>query len=61
MVDGRVVGRPHGGHRFLKFNFGLSGRFWLNWRLGGTIRWKVEIVSWEGQGVVCGKLASPRL
>jgi hypothetical protein len=34
---------------------------WLNWRPGRTLRWKVETVSWEGQGVVCGKLAPRRL
>jgi hypothetical protein len=25
MVDGRVVGRPRDGHRFLNLNFGLIG------------------------------------
>jgi hypothetical protein len=25
MIDGRVVGRPRGGHRFLNLNFGLIG------------------------------------
>jgi hypothetical protein len=25
MVDGRVVGRPRGSHRFLNLNFGLIG------------------------------------
>jgi hypothetical protein len=61
MVDGRVVGRPRGGNRFLKLNFGLSGRFWLNWRPDGVLRWKVETVEWEGRGVVCEKPAPPRL
>jgi hypothetical protein len=35
----------------------LFGRLWLNWRPGGALRWKVEIVSQEDRGVVCGKLA----
>jgi hypothetical protein len=61
MVDGRVVRRPRGGNRFLKLNFGLSGRFWLNWRSGGALRWKVETVGWEGREVVCEKPAPPRL
>jgi hypothetical protein len=26
----------------LKLNFGLVGRTWLNWRLDGALRWKVE-------------------
>jgi hypothetical protein len=45
----------------LNLNFGLVDRTWLNWRSGGTLRWKVETVDWEGQGVVCGKPAPPRL
>jgi hypothetical protein len=36
---------------FLNLNFGLVGRTWLNWRLGGALRWKVKIVGWEGQRV----------
>jgi hypothetical protein len=36
----------------LNSNFGLVGRTWLNWRPGGTLRWKVKTVGWEGQGVV---------
>jgi hypothetical protein len=61
MVEGRVVERSHGGHRFLKLNFGLSDRFWLTWRPGGALRWKVETVGWEGRGVICGKPAPLRL
>jgi hypothetical protein len=34
---------------------------WLNWRMGGALRWKVEIAGWEGRGVVCGKPAPLRL
>jgi hypothetical protein len=60
-VDGRVVGRPRGGHRFLKVNFGLSGRFWLNWRSDGVLRWKVETIGWEGREVVCRKSTPPML
>jgi hypothetical protein len=26
----------------LNLNFGLVDRTWLNWRLGGALRWKVE-------------------
>jgi hypothetical protein len=38
------------------------GLYWMdNLRPGGTLRWKVETVSWEGQGVVFGKLAPPKL
>jgi hypothetical protein len=29
----------------LNLNFGISDRFWLSWRPGGAIRWKVETVS----------------
>jgi hypothetical protein len=48
----------------------LNSKLWfssscLNWRSGGALRWKVKIVSWEGQGVVCGSWhlqgCSPRL
>jgi hypothetical protein len=42
---------------FLNLNLGFFGILWLNWRPGGALRWKVETVSWEGQGVVCGKPA----
>jgi hypothetical protein len=42
-------------------HFGLVDRTWLNYRPGGTLRWKVEITSWEGRGVVCGKPTPPRL
>jgi hypothetical protein len=45
----------------LKLHFGTFGKFWLNWRLGEVLRWKVETIGWEGQGVVCQKLAPPRL
>jgi hypothetical protein len=46
---------------FLNLNSGLVDRTWLNWTPGGAFRWKVETASWEGQGVVCGNLAPPRL
>jgi hypothetical protein len=46
---------------FLNLNFGTFDRAWLNWRPGGALRWKVQTTGWEGQGVVCGKLAPPRL
>jgi hypothetical protein len=42
-------------------HFGLVDKAWLNWRPGGALRWKVEIVDWEGRRVVCGKPAPPRL
>jgi hypothetical protein len=42
-------------------NFGLVGKTWLNWRPGGTLRWKVETIGWEGRGVVCRKMTPPRL
>jgi hypothetical protein len=29
----------------------LVGGNWLNWISGGALRWKVEIVDWEGQEV----------
>jgi hypothetical protein len=29
----------------LNFNLGTFGRSWLNWRLGGALRWKVKTVS----------------
>jgi hypothetical protein len=45
----------------LNSNLGLVGRFWLNWRPGGALRWKGETVSSESQGVVCGKPAQSRL
>jgi hypothetical protein len=28
---------------------------------GGSLRWKVKTVGWEGQGVVCGKPTHLRL
>jgi hypothetical protein len=38
MVDGRVVERPRGGHRFFKTqNFGLVDKIWT--------------AGWEGRGV----------
>jgi hypothetical protein len=46
---------------FLNMNFGNFGRSCLNWRPDGALRWKVETVGWEGQGVVCGKQVSSRL
>jgi hypothetical protein len=55
-----MVGRPRSGHRFIKPKLGLVGRNWLNWRPGGALRWKVETDSWEGQRVVCDKMAPPR-
>jgi hypothetical protein len=42
-------------------NFDLVDRIWLNRRLGGALRWNVETIDWEGQGVVCGKPAPLRL
>jgi hypothetical protein len=52
MVDGRVIKRPRGGHRFFKTqNFGLGVKTWLNWRPGGALRRKGEIDGWEGRGV----------
>jgi hypothetical protein len=58
-VDGRVAERPRGSHRFLKTpNFGVVVKTWLNWRPGGTLRWKGETT---GRGVVREKLAPLRL
>jgi hypothetical protein len=45
----------------LNLKFGTFGRLWLNWRPGEALRWKVETIGQEGWGVVCGKLAPPRL
>jgi hypothetical protein len=45
----------------LNLSFGLIDGVWLNWRLDGALKWKVETVSWEGRGVECGKPAPPRL
>jgi hypothetical protein len=42
-------------------NFDLVDRTWLNRRLGGALKWNVETIDWEGQGVVCGKPAPLRL
>jgi hypothetical protein len=61
MVDGRVVGRPRDGHRFLKTQLWLVGALWLNWRLGGALRWKGKTAGWESRGVVCEKPAPSRL
>jgi hypothetical protein len=61
MVDGRVVRRPRGGHRFYTQHLGLVNETWLNWRPGEALRWKAKIAGWEGQGEVCGKLAPSRL
>jgi hypothetical protein len=62
MVDGRVVERPCGGHRFFKTqNFGLVVKTWLNWRPGGATRGKGrQLVGKVGEWV-CGKPAPPRL
>jgi hypothetical protein len=61
MIDGRVVRRLRGHHRFHKLNFGLAGRIWLNWRPGKAFRWKMKTVGWEGRGVVREKLVPSRL
>jgi hypothetical protein len=45
----------------LNSNLGVVDRTWLNWRSDGALRWKGETVGWKGQGVVCCKLAHPRL
>jgi hypothetical protein len=45
----------------LNLILGLIDSFWLNWRPGGDLRWKVETVGREGQGVVCRKPAPPML
>jgi hypothetical protein len=45
----------------LNLNFGLIGGLWLNWRSSRTLRWKVEIIDWEGWEVVCDKLTPSRL
>jgi hypothetical protein len=61
MIDGRVVERPSGGHKFLKLKLGLIDGLWLNWRPVGTLRWKMKTIGWEGQTVVSRKSASLRL
>jgi hypothetical protein len=61
MVDGRVVERPCGGHRFLKLEPWNLWQVLDNLRLGGTLKWEVETAGWEGQGVVCRKMAPLRL
>jgi hypothetical protein len=40
-----VVGRPRGSQRFLKLNFGLVGRTWLNYRSGGGFgeKWRPSV------------------
>jgi hypothetical protein len=45
----------------LNSNFGLIIGLWLNWRLSGDHRWKVETTGWEDRGVVCGKPTPSRL
>jgi hypothetical protein len=62
MVDGRVVERPCGGHRFFKTQyFGLITGTWLKWRPGGALRgmWRQQagkVGEW-----ICGKPAPPWL
>jgi hypothetical protein len=48
-------------HRFLNSSSSLDCSSWLNWRLGGAIRWNGETAGWKCQQVVCGKPAPPRL
>jgi hypothetical protein len=43
----------------LSRSFGNVGLFSL--RPDGTLRWKVEVVGWEGWGVVCEKSTPPKL
>jgi hypothetical protein len=45
----------------LNLNFGTFSRLWLNWRPNEALTWKMETVGREGRGVVCEKLAPPRL
>jgi hypothetical protein len=62
MVDGRVVERPRGGHRFSKIqNCGLSSRAWLNWRPGGATREKGRWLIGKIEEWVCDELAPLRL
>jgi hypothetical protein len=62
MVDGRVVKRPRGGHRFFKTqNFGLVIKTWLNWRPSGVIRGKWRQLVGKVGECVCGKMAPQRL
>jgi hypothetical protein len=62
MIDGRVVERPPGGHRFFKAqHIGLIAGTWLKWRPGGAIRGKRrQLVGMVGE-LVCGEPARPRL
>jgi hypothetical protein len=64
-VDGRVVERPRGGHRFFKnlstLVLGKNKKMWLKWRPGGEIRGKWgQLVGKVGEWVY-GKPAPPRL
>jgi hypothetical protein len=43
----------------LSISFGNVGLF--NLRPGRALRWKVEVIGWEDQGVVCEKSAPPWL
>jgi hypothetical protein len=43
------------------FNYSDGNVLMDNPRPGGALRWKVETAGWEGQGVVRGKMAPPRL
>jgi hypothetical protein len=60
MVDGRVVERPRGDHRFFKTqHFGLIVVSWLNGDRTGP--GKGETTGQEGRVVVRGKSTPPRL
>jgi hypothetical protein len=65
-VDGQVVGRSRGGHRFLKPKLWLSWWNIINWRPGGTLKWKAED-HWLGREesviwkVGPSKIVAPRL
>jgi hypothetical protein len=62
MVDGRVVERPRGGHRFFKTqNFGLVDKIWLNWRPSEAIRRKQRQVVGKVGEWIRGNPAPPRL
>jgi hypothetical protein len=61
-VDGRVVKRQRGGHRFFKTQyFGLVVMTWLKWRPGGAVRGKWRQLVGKVREWVCGKPAPPRL
>jgi hypothetical protein len=46
---------------FVPISVSLGNELIDNLRPGGALRWKGEIASWEGRGVISGKAAPLRL